>query len=420
MAHVDQQRAGNWRTIERRDKLHLSKTFPEKDYPEGGKEAAEKYCVEITAMVNRVLKVKYQQVAIDFRQLPLSLGQWRAIQNEFTIDCPLLTKKLRPEHYTETVADAMKEFCATGYCPRLRVRKLPDSSTLIIVEWWAKYFGPKKILTDIVKTDIEKGLEVKAEESSRGGRGRGKTNTAPVSLKTLDNYLMGYKSFSHWCLLEEKTVTRPELTIKKRAVDAPEPRPLGLNLDKLEQFDLNAVVAAMDALLAACKRADQGNETAFTRMHLFVLFALATGRRAAEILSLQWSHINLETGAYSVRVKGGKVQSFEVVGKALRELNALRETAIDGYIFTMPLSDEPFAYSDPFSAVIADAGLGDHYFHDLRDTCATIILNGSKDWSVVADVLGHSSVGSLQKRYARFFPGLIRSSMEKHLPESLR
>lgn len=418
MAYVDKQK-GNYRVVEKKDKLRLSKTFTG-----GGRPPADDYCAELNATIKKILSIKYRQESIDFKQLPLSIGQWQAINNAFTIDCDLLASKLRPAQYTETFESAASEFCVSGYSPRRRVKKVPGSSVVGLVSWWVEYFGPEKLLTDVVKADIVAGLKLKSEGETKGGRGRGQVEAVPVSLNTLDNYLTAYMSFSHWCLLEGKIETRPEVNIKKQAPETAQPRPLGLKVGELEQFDYDAVKEASKALLKACKRSDKGDATPFIKMYVFVLFALTTGRRASEILNLKWSHINLKTGTYAVIAKGRKVQNFILKGKILPELNSLRKKesviGIDGYIFTKPGDSKPFRYTEPFTAVIADAGLGDHYFHDLRDTCATLLLNRSMNWTVVAAVLGHSSVGALQKRYGRFFPEAVGDILDEHLADFLR
>ena len=422
MAYVGKQK-GNYRVNHKKDQLRISNTFEvEQD--------AKDYCDELNAMLKAIVKVRYAQKPINFKSLPLSAPQWESVTNAMAISCEILESKLKPASFSQTVAEAMEEFLEKGYLPKKKVKKKPGISLRGIIRFWIGYFGPEKNLSEVTQEDINAGLEEKAKHTTKRARGRDQEKAKPVSKKTLDNHLNGYKSFSHWCQLEKKIGVRPEFTIKTQSDNKPAPRPLGMTKGQLEQFDMETVENAVMRLLTAAKKWDlnsEGGRRKFNRMYAMCLFAVSTGRRKKEVLKLKWSHVNLKTGTYTSIVKGDQLQSFPLVGKILDVLRDLKKS--EGkvvnindarFVFSAPGSDVAFTSSDAFNQVLADADLDGHYFHDLRDTAATMILNASKDWSVVAEVLGHGSVGELQRRYAVFFPEVLAVALEKALPAFLK
>jgi integrase len=52
------------------------------------------------------------------------------------------------------------------------------------------------------------------------------------------------------------------------------------------------------------------------------------------------------------------------------------------------------------------AGLRDARFHDLRHTCATLLLTKGVHPKIVSEMLGHSSVSITLDTYSHVIPGL--------------
>ena len=52
------------------------------------------------------------------------------------------------------------------------------------------------------------------------------------------------------------------------------------------------------------------------------------------------------------------------------------------------------------------AGLPDVRFHDLRHTCATLLLTKAVHPKIVSEMLGHSSVSITPDTYSHLIPGL--------------
>jgi integrase len=59
-----------------------------------------------------------------------------------------------------------------------------------------------------------------------------------------------------------------------------------------------------------------------------------------------------------------------------------------------------------FKPLLKRAGLPPIRFHDLRHTCATLLLSKGVHPKVVADVLGHASVTITLDTYSHVIPGL--------------
>ena len=54
----------------------------------------------------------------------------------------------------------------------------------------------------------------------------------------------------------------------------------------------------------------------------------------------------------------------------------------------------------------SEAGLPDIRFHDLRHTCATLLLSRGHHPKLVQDLLGHASVALTLDRYSHVLPGM--------------
>ncbi|MCA1731908.1 MAG: tyrosine-type recombinase/integrase [Actinobacteria bacterium] len=60
----------------------------------------------------------------------------------------------------------------------------------------------------------------------------------------------------------------------------------------------------------------------------------------------------------------------------------------------------------PLSSRSSSAGLSDIRFHDLRHTCATLLLSRGHHPKLVQDLLGHASVALTLDRYSHVLPGM--------------
>ncbi len=201
------------------------------------------------------------------------------------------------------------------------------------------------------------------------------------------------------------------------AVDPPKPQPE-------EICPLDAVQAK--ALLSAA----YGD-----RFEALYVLAITAGLRIGELLGLKWEDIDLERGMLHVRrtlsaaksgptfttPKNGKGRSIKLTARAVDALkrhravqNAerLRQGADwrdSGLVFCTgigtPIRSRNFA-SRVFKPLLKRAGLPDICFHDLRHTCATLLLSRGHHPKLVQELLGHASVALTLDRYSHVLPGM--------------
>jgi integrase len=73
---------------------------------------------------------------------------------------------------------------------------------------------------------------------------------------------------------------------------------------------------------------------------------------------------------------------------------------------------EPRNLSRLFDALIADAGVRRIRFHDLRHTCASLLLAQGVPPRVVMDVLGHSQLAMTTDLYSHVMPTALREAAD--------
>lgn len=182
------------------------------------------------------------------------------------------------------------------------------------------------------------------------------------------------------------------------------------------------------------------------RLEALYTVALALGLRQGEALGLRWDDVDFAAGTLSVRHAlqrvDGTLQLVEpktgrsrrtlampptVVAalRAHRKRQALERLAagdrwVDaGFVFTTTKGTPLDARNVTgwFKKLLAAAGLPDMRWHDLRHSCASLLLAQRVPARVVMDVLGHSQI-SQTMRYSHVIPELraeAAASMEQVL-----
>jgi integrase len=74
---------------------------------------------------------------------------------------------------------------------------------------------------------------------------------------------------------------------------------------------------------------------------------------------------------------------------------------------------EGTAITKDFHRKLQNAGLPQRRFHDLRHSCATLLLVQGVAPRVVMDVLGHSQIGLTMNTYSHVIPDLRREAARK-------
>ncbi|MCS7196726.1 MAG: site-specific integrase [Aquificaceae bacterium] len=153
-----------------------------------------------------------------------------------------------------------------------------------------------------------------------------------------------------------------------------------------------------------------------------ILFALNTGCRAGEILSLKWGQVDFKGGVIHVEAAHTKskrkhtiIMNSEVKALLERIREEQREKGIDhGYVFTNSLG-LPYGYQGykrAFKTALKKAGIENFRFHDLRHTFASWIALQTKDIYLVQKLLNHQSVETT-KRYAHLTQEYVQNSLEQ-------
>ena len=122
-----------------------------------------------------------------------------------------------------------------------------------------------------------------------------------------------------------------------------------------------------------------------------VLFALHTGMRRGEILSLAWEDVNLDRRLIRVmHTKNGEPRDIpmsEEVSQLLRELEVCGTQ-----VFTRPGGQAIRDLRTGFANALKRAGITNFRFHDLRHTFASHLVMNGVDLLTVKELLGHKSI----------------------------
>lgn len=143
---------------------------------------------------------------------------------------------------------------------------------------------------------------------------------------------------------------------------------------------------------------------------LVVLIALLTGQRRGNVLSARWDAIDLEAGTWLIRhaprlgtTTKNRRDALVVVPHALiAPLRAWRDRLPEGvpWVFPSPTGDGHLIdFKKPWRRICDAAALEDFRFHDLRHSCATLMLAAGAPLPVIGRQLGHRSAESTA-RYA--------------------
>jgi integrase len=185
------------------------------------------------------------------------------------------------------------------------------------------------------------------------------------------------------------------------------------------------------------------------RLEALYVLAVATGLRQGELLALKWEDVELEEAVLRVRRtltrSGGKVEagppktpnSRRSVGLTSRAVEALRahlarqlaEMEEMGSLYRpggLVFANEVGGIINPsnlrnrhLARLLKRAGLPKIRFHDLRHTCATLLLTKNVNPKIVSEMLGHSSISVTLDTYSHVLP-TMRENAVRALEEALK
>jgi integrase len=172
------------------------------------------------------------------------------------------------------------------------------------------------------------------------------------------------------------------------------------------------------------------------RLEALYLLAVTTGLRQGELLGLKWEDVDLEASKLQVcrtlaTAKGGPALTAPKTSKSRRSVSLTRSSVDalkshlkrqleeinragslwqeNGLIFAseegQPLKRRNVT-NCKFRSLRKRAGLAAIRFHDLRHTCATLLLGRNVNPKIVSEMLGHASIAITLDTYSHVLPNM--------------
>ena len=151
-------------------------------------------------------------------------------------------------------------------------------------------------------------------------------------------------------------------------------------------------------------------------LHDVVRFALGTGMRMGEILSLSWRGVDLTRRTVMVfQSKNGERRTIplnQTVLSLLKDRGRLRSLSTD-LVFPSKAQTplESGHLRRAFRLALKKARIEEFHFHDLRHTFATRLVQAGVELYKVQRLLGHKSP-MMTQRYAHHYPESLRDGVE--------
>ena len=198
------------------------------------------------------------------------------------------------------------------------------------------------------------------------------------------------------------------------------PRPQG---EEIRPLDREQVLVLFEAA-----------RTSGDRMEALYVVAVTTGMRRGELQGLKWEDLDLEAGTLQVRrtisepkggwifeaPKSGKGRNIRLTSKAISALRTHRKRQLEermqkaglwsdhGLVFPSGLGTPTSGgnLNRSFKALLKRAGLPAVRFHDLRHTCATLLLRQGVNPKYVQELLGHADISLTLNVYSHVLPDM--------------
>ena len=166
------------------------------------------------------------------------------------------------------------------------------------------------------------------------------------------------------------------------------------------------------------------------RLEALYVLALSTGMRQGELLALKWDDVDLECGVLRVRrtlthkdkafvlgkpktKKSRRHQAHDERGSGPRQLEEIEWMGSlyqpGGLIFATEagtIINPSNLRNRSFKPLLTRAGLRPIRFHDLRHTCATLLLSKNINPKVGSEMLGHASISITLDIYSHLLPDM--------------
>ncbi len=236
------------------------------------------------------------------------------------------------------------------------------------------------------------------------------TKTGDVSRKT---YLRHLNAFFRWLLNNEFISAMPTDAVRLKKVP-----------HKFPKYLTQEQVAHLVRTIHNHQSKKHVPESSFDWLIAIIRANACLGLRAGEICSLRWSAVDLPNRRLVVlntedfTSKGGRERMLPLSESTCELLHDLRSRTDVSDVHDFVFKTGPNAgklnrrhLSRQFKRFARDAGLGEHCFHSLRHTAASILAaSGTVSLESIRIYLGHSSVQVTQK-YMHVAPDLYHGQI---------
>jgi integrase len=153
----------------------------------------------------------------------------------------------------------------------------------------------------------------------------------------------------------------------------------------------------------------------------FIIFAINTGMRRGEILSLRWSDIDTVTRVARITnrqdftTKNGEERAVSLNDAALMVIKRLKVSKHHEYIFSCEHGRRlnPDRVTTAFKAAIRAAGLPEGlHLHSTRHSFASLLVGGGTSLFTVSKLLGHSN-SKTSEIYSHLLPSHMQHEVDK-------
>ena len=201
----------------------------------------------------------------------------------------------------------------------------------------------------------------------------------------------------------------------------------GIKAPRPKKKEVNALSADQASAFLSTARGD--------RFEALYVVAVHCGLREGELLGLRWADVDLDGGTLAVRrtlsetktghifetPKNGKGRNVRLTGGAVKALKHHRATQNEYRIKVGSLwQDQGLVFPShkgttmnaknltarSFKPLLQRAGLPNIRLHDLRHTCATLLLAKGVHPKFVQELLGHATISITLDTYSHVLPGM--------------
>ena len=147
-----------------------------------------------------------------------------------------------------------------------------------------------------------------------------------------------------------------------------------------------------------------------------VLFALHTGLRQEELLSLEWPRVNMFRRTILIKeTKNGKPKTLplnKIALDVIKQRSKVKSIKND-FVFLNMNGKKIDAHNlrSAFYILLRKAGIKDFRFHDLRHTFATRLAQAGVDLYKISKLLGHKDI-KMTQRYSHHCSDSLRDGVE--------